>query len=214
MKKLFLMVVLTVSLSIFAINFGGGGYLFNYIPKDQVVQVNPLTKYVTFDEMILHGGGGIGIMPDNSYMGGEGYSGEVIKGNYKLEISQGYFVFGKHVNIFKVIGINIGMGIGGGETIISKKVEDSRNNKTIDDFVNNVDSVPYVIQLKREELSVSPRASLYFNIMDFASLFIEGKFIYNYSPENWKIEGEYEITDNIPNYNYYYSFGAGIMWGF
>ncbi|WP_129408791.1 hypothetical protein [Marinitoga lauensis] len=106
------------------------------------------------------------------------------------------------------------MGIGGGETIISKKVEESRSSKTVDDFVNDVNSVPYVIQLKRDELSVSPKASLYFNIMDFVSFFVEGRFTYNYSPENWKIEGIYTVTDKLPNYNYYYSFGAGIMWGF
>ncbi|WGS64132.1 hypothetical protein [Marinitoga aeolica] len=214
MKKVILMIVLVLSITMFSINFGGGGYLFNYIPKDQVSQINPLKKYINFDEIILHGGGGMGIMPNGSYMGGEGYSGEVINGDYKLVVSQGYFTFGKHINIFKVLGLNIGMGIGGGETIISKKVEGSRSSKKIDDFVNNVDSVPYVIQLKRDELSVSPKASLYFNIMDFVSLFVEGRFTYNYSPENWKIEGEYTVTDNIPNYDYYYSFGAGIMWGF
>ncbi|WP_129408790.1 hypothetical protein [Marinitoga lauensis] len=69
MKKVILMAVLALSLTMFSINFGGGGYMFNYIPKDQVSQINPLKKYVNFDEVILHGGGGIGIMPNGSYMG-------------------------------------------------------------------------------------------------------------------------------------------------
>ncbi|KAF2955617.1 hypothetical protein [Marinitoga sp. 38H-ov] len=213
-KKMFVISFLFFTISIFSINFGGGGYSFNFIPKDQVKMINPLNEYINFNEIILHGGNGIVVMPDDSYIGGEGYSGEIINGDYKLILSQGYFTIGKHFNIFKILGINIGLGIGGGETIINKKVETGRNSKSINDFVNNINSVPYVIQLKREELSISPRARLYFNLIDFISFFAEGRFTYNYSPENWKIEGEYIITDNIPNYNYYYSFGAGIAWGF
>ncbi|KLO22851.1 hypothetical protein X275_04665 [Marinitoga sp. 1197] len=213
MKKMILIFTLVFSVSIFSINFGGGGYILNYIPKDQVKQINPLKDYLSFDELILQGGGGFGIIPGGSYFGGEGYSGETTNGNYKLYVSQGYFTFGKQINL-NIINIDVGIGLGGGETIVSKKVDESRNGKSIDDIVNNIDSVPYVVQLKREEVSISPRAKIYLNLMEFLSVVIEGKFTYNYSPENWKIEGEYQITDNVPNYNYYYSFGAGIIWGF
>ncbi|GAB6188530.1 hypothetical protein JCM30566_02690 [Marinitoga arctica] len=212
-SKTLLVLLLATSIYGFSINFGGGGYFINYIPAVQVKQINPL-KEISFSDMILHGGGGFGVMPNGSFMGGEGFGGAVEKDNYKMTVSQGYFIFGRHVNIFNIFGLDIGLGIGGSDAVISKKVEDSKNGKTLDDFVNNVDSVPYVVELTREEFSVSPRINLQLYISDFLSIVLQGKFVYNYSPENWKIEGVYSIADDIPNYNYYYSFGAGVMWGF
>ncbi|MBM7558528.1 hypothetical protein [Marinitoga litoralis] len=213
MKKWGIILVVMISIYSFSINFGGGGYFINYIPADQLKQINPL-KNVSFGDMILHGGGGLGIMPNGSFMGGEGFGGELEKGDYKISIGQGYFVFGRHINIFNILALDIGMGIGGSDVVISKKVDDSRDSKTIDGFVNNVNSVPYILELSREEFSLSPRISVQLNVIDFLSIFLQGKFTYNYSPENWKIEGIYKVTNDIPNYNYYYSFGAGVMWGF
>ncbi|OQY10329.1 MAG: hypothetical protein B6I29_01695 [Marinitoga sp. 4572_148] len=213
MKKVFLIMMLIFAISMFSINFGGGGYKISFIPKDQVNQINPL-KNTTFGDLILHGGGGMGVMPNGSYLGGEGFGGSTTSGDFMIIKGVGNFIFGRHINIFNVLGIDVGMGIGGGETVIKRKVESSRNGKTISDFENNINSVPYVVELKREELSISPRVTLHINMIEFLSIILEGRFTYNYSPENWKIEGEYPITEKLPNYNYYYSFGAGVMWGF
>ncbi|AEX86040.1 hypothetical protein XO10_08135 [Marinitoga sp. 1135] len=213
MKKniIILMMILSTSI-IFAFNFGWGGSQIQFIPESSLQQLIPLNDLKINGGMVLYGGSGAGRIANGIYIGGQGESGSLRTGEYEISINQGFFMFGTHLNPFKILSFEVGLGFGGSEIAIKKFVDGDAN--TIDDFVNSPQKVPYIVSLNTDMFALNTQAKIYLNLAEFFSIIVHGNFIYGFSSDGWKIENTYNLKDTLPTNYYYYTIGAGVMWGF
>lgn len=138
LKRVFTGILLVLLLGVgLAFRFGGGGPAMYYFPGGTVFgdlkNINvPILNIETFESgIIVFGGYGYGGVPGMMYSGGFGFGGEreytTDSGVYKVTIGGGFGSGLKRFN-FGNVTLNAGLGIGGIDLSIEKKVNEGNTN--------------------------------------------------------------------------------------
>lgn len=216
--SIFILVTLLATLS-FSFNFGGGGPVVYYFPggeflgsiKNINIPILDLSKFE--DGIIALGGYGYGGVPNMSYSGGFGFSGEReynVSGKvYKVIIDGGFGAWMKKIDMGS-FSISTSIGFGGIDLSIQRKVNEG--NTSINDLENG--TLEGYLGASIGYLTVSGDLGFIINL-GFLELKIGAIAFLGYSSDGWLVNGK-KLQGLTENYNILanYALYGGIGFGF
>ncbi len=225
MRRIVLGAILMITLSVFGLQHGFGGFTLFYVPGGNLIQgieniPDLVGKVSDFQSGILaYGGMGFGGAPRFGYSFGAGFGGEREyifstedgKATFKISVGGGFGGFGKAAD-FGTFGVLATLGIGGVNFLIERKVNEG--NTTLENLKNG--TLEGYLGAEISYFALFPGLQLYIQVIDpLLSIGTGIVGMIGYSDKGWTVNNKSLQNVNNDLYRFYsgYTIYLGVYFG-